>query len=69
RFGFPKGTRSVARLDIAVPANGPDAFRGPMLRFTALEFLGFVIGFADGQMQRSRRAGVASTILPGPAGG
>lgn len=69
RIGFPKGTRSVARIDIAVPANGPDAFRGPVLRFTALEFLGFVIGFADGQMQRSRRAGVASTILPGPAGG
>ena len=69
RIGFPKGTRSVARIDIAVPANGPDAFRSPVLRFTALEFLGFVIGFADRQMQRSRRTGVASTILPGPAGG
>lgn len=69
RIGFPKGTRSVARIDIAVPANGPNAFRGPILRLTALEFLGFVIGFADGQMQRSRRTGVASTILPGPAGG
>ncbi|GMR13920.1 MAG: hypothetical protein BMS9Abin29_2146 [Gemmatimonadota bacterium] len=69
RIGFPKGTRSVARIDIAVPANGPDAFRRPVLRLTALEFLGFVIGFADGQMQRSRRTGVASTILPGPAGG
>ena len=69
RLGFPKGTRSVARIDIAVPANGPNAFRAPMLRFTALEFLGFRIGFADGQSQRSRRAGVASTILPGPAGG
>lgn len=69
RIGFPKGTRSVARIDLAVPANGPNAFRGPVLRLTALEFLGFVIGFADGQMQRSRRTGVASTILPGPAGG
>ena len=69
RLGFPKGTRSVARLDIAVPANGLNAFRGPMLRFTALEFLGFRIGFVDRQMRRSRRAGVASSILPGPAGG
>ncbi len=69
RFGFPKGTRSVARIDIAVPANGPDAFRRPVLRFTALEFLGFRHGFADVQMRRSRRTGVASTLLPGPAGG
>ncbi len=69
RIGFPKGTRSVARIDIAVPANGPNAFRGPMLRFTAMEFLGFRIGFADQQMRRSRRTSVASTLLPGPAGG
>lgn len=69
RLGFPKGTRSVARLDIAVPANGPNAFSQPRLSLTALEFLGFGIGFADGQMQRSRRSRVASSILPGPAGG
>ena len=69
RFGFPKGTRGVARVDLAVRATGPDAFRGPILRFTALEFLGLTFGFGDEQMQRSRRTGVASSILPGPAGG
>jgi len=69
RFGFPSGTRTVGRLDIAWPANGPDAFSEPVVTFTMLEFLGFMFGFADEQMELSRRTGVASGILPGPAGG
>jgi len=32
RIGFPAGTRGVIRIDVATPANGPDAFGGLTFR-------------------------------------
>ena len=55
RIGFPGGTRGVIRIDLAVPVNGPDAFKSPQFRITANELLGLMQGFQDPQLTRSRR--------------
>ena len=55
RVGFPGGTRGVIRIDLSLPVNGPDAFKEPMFRITATELLGFLNGFEDPQLRRSRR--------------
>ena len=68
RIGFPGGTRSVTRIDLAFPLNGPDAFGAPTFRISA-EALGLIRGVEDRQVRRSRRAGVGSGILPDPSVG
>jgi hypothetical protein len=57
RLGFPAGTRGVARLDLAFPVGAGDT-GGPIFRVTLFELLGLTTGFADPQMQRSRRLAV-----------
>lgn len=68
RIGFPRGTRGVIRLDIAFPATGPNRFGSPIFRINAFEFLGLVRGFTDPQLNRSRRAGVGASLIPGGTG-
>tara|TARA_B100000686_G_scaffold75139_2_gene81028 strand:- start:52364 stop:54193 length:1830 start_codon:yes stop_codon:yes gene_type:complete len=57
RIGLPSGSKDVVRIDVAVPINGPTAFSGPTFRITAYEMLGFLRGFEDDEMRRSRRVG------------
>jgi hypothetical protein len=54
RIGFPHGSRTVVRLDLAMPV-GMDNTRGPIFRVTLYELLGLTVGFTDPQLQRSRR--------------
>lgn len=68
RIGFPGGTRSVVRIDVAFPLNGPGAFGGPTFR-TSSELLGLMRGVQDRQLRRSRRPGVGPGILPDPSVG
>ena len=57
RLGFPSGTRGLARLDLAFPV-GAGATGGPIFRVTLFELLGVSSGFADPQLERSRRLAV-----------
>lgn len=68
RLGFPRGTRGVFRIDIALPTTGPDSFSSPILRITAFELLGLIRGFEDNQLKRSRRAGVGASLISGGIG-
>ena len=68
RIGFPGGTLSVTRIDVAYPLNGPDPFGAPTFRISA-ELLGLRRGVEDRQLRRSRRAGVGSGIIPDPSVG
>ncbi len=54
RFGFPAGSRSVVRADLAFPVGSPIS-RGPILRISLTEGLGLKQGFFDPQLERSRR--------------
>jgi hypothetical protein len=56
RLGFPAGTGSVVRLDVAFPLQGGG---GPVFRAHVGEVVGFLAGFLDEEMERSRRSGVA----------
>ena len=56
RLGFPAGTGSVVRLDVAFPLQGGE---GPVFRAHVGEVVGFLAGFLDDEMERSRRSGVA----------
>jgi hypothetical protein len=67
RLGMPSGTRGVTRIDIALPLNGPDAFSGPTFRITRSEQLGLRRGVEDRQVNRSRRPGIGSGIIPDPS--
>ena len=57
RLGFPSGTRGLARLDLAFPV-GAGATGGPIFRVTLFELLGVSSGFADPQLEWSRRLAV-----------
>ena len=57
RIGLPSGATDVIRIDLAIPINGPTAFSSPTFRITAYEVLGFLRGFEDDEMRRSRRSG------------
>lgn len=57
RFGFPKGSRGVARLDLGFPLGGGNR-AGPVFRVTLYETLGLNTGFEDAQMRRSRRIAI-----------
>lgn len=56
RVGFPAGTRSVMRVDLAFPVNGGGHADGPIFRVILNELLGFSGGLSDEELARSRRA-------------
>lgn len=58
RLGFPSGSRSVLRADLAFPLGGGGRSGGPVFRVVLNELLGFTGGFRDAQLSRSRRATV-----------
>lgn len=62
RIGFPAGTASVIRADLAFPI-GPGGGRGPVFRIHAREWLGVAGDFRSLQMERARRSGVRGEFV------
>jgi hypothetical protein len=57
RVGFPAGSSSVIRIDVAVPVDGAVA-RSPVIRVSAREWLGVLDDTRSRQLLRSRRSGL-----------
>jgi hypothetical protein len=59
RIGFPAGSSSVVRIDVAVPL-GPGSDGRPRLILQAREWVGIMDDFRNPSMGRARRSGVSS---------
>jgi len=59
RIGFPAGSSSVVRLDVALPL-GPGSDGRPRLILQAREWVGFIDDFRNPSLGRARRSGVSS---------
>jgi len=59
RIGFPAGSSSVVRLDVAVPL-GPGSDGRPRLILQAREWVGIMDEFRNPSLGRARRSGVSS---------
>jgi hypothetical protein len=64
RLGFPEGSRSVIRLDIASAIDG--GFRSPVFRMVVGEPLGLAAGFAVRQLDRSFGLPIGTDVLGRP---
>jgi hypothetical protein len=60
RIGFPAGTGTVVRLDLAFPVEQGAGLADTIFRFSIGEIAGIARGYGDPQMARSLRAGVTS---------
>jgi len=60
RIGFPSGSSSVIRADIAFPVGDGAVDRKPIFRISAVELLGSSGSSQTGQLNRSRRSGISS---------
>ena len=62
RLGFPAGTSSVIRIDVALPTGTlePGVSRSPTLRISAREWLGVLNDTRSHQILRSRRSGMTA---------
>jgi hypothetical protein len=58
RLGFPAGTSSVIRADLAFPVGPGASGRGPVFRISAVEHIGISLRSAGSQVHRSRRSGI-----------
>jgi hypothetical protein len=63
RIGFPPGSRSVLRLDLAMPVEGGVSLGDMVFRVSLSELLGILPGFNDHQLSRSRRTGIGPDIF------
>ncbi len=63
RIGFPAGSSSVVRVDVAWPVGAGAAGRGPVLRISAHEWIGLLGGFQSLQLFRSRRSGLGGDYI------
>jgi hypothetical protein len=62
RAGFPAGSSSVIRADLAFPIDAV-AGRSPVVRIHAQEWLGILGRFASPAVERSRRSGVSAEFV------
>lgn len=65
RVGFPAGSATVIRADLAFPL-GTDVPTGPVLRIHAREWLGILGDFRSSELDRTRRTGI-NARFPGVA--
>jgi hypothetical protein len=63
RVGFPSGSSSVIRADLAFPIGDRAMNRSPILRISAVEILGSSGTSQNGQLSRSRRSGISSQFV------
>jgi hypothetical protein len=66
RFGLPPGTRTMTRVDLALPVKKRLQLKDLVLRVSLKELLGILPGVADRQVLRSLRNGVRPTIITLP---
>ncbi len=57
RVGFPAGSASVIRIDVAIPVDGVGP-RSPIVRISAREWLGLLDDTRNRELLRSRRSGL-----------
>ena len=62
RFGFPAGSRAVARVDVAWPLEG-EGLGSPFLRVALGDPIGLAAGLIDRQVARSRRLAVGTDLF------
>ncbi len=58
RIGFPAGSSSVIRADVAFPVGSGASSRSPVIRISAREWIGVTGAFRSPQFERSRGAGI-----------
>jgi hypothetical protein len=63
RFGFPAGSRSIARLDVGLPFGGGGDFGDLVLRVSFRDLIGFTAGLEDVQVARSRRSRIGADVF------
>jgi hypothetical protein len=59
RVGFPAGSSTVIRADLAMPIGPGASAGGPVFRVSAREWLGLLNDFRSADMGRSRRSGIS----------
>ena len=63
RWGFPPGSSTVIRADVAFPLGPEASSRRPVFRITAGELLGVLNEFRSVQLQRARRSGIRGRYI------
>jgi len=63
RVGFPAGTRGVVRLDVALPIGPGAGVADAVFRVSLADLVGLAGGFADRQLERSRRITVGPDLF------
>ncbi len=63
RLGFPPGSSSVIRADLAFPVGPGASSQRPVLRITAREWVGVLNDFRSPQLARARRAGIQGRYI------
>ena len=63
RFGFPAGSRGVARIDAGIPFGAGGGLGDVVLRVSFRDLVGFTAGLEDEQMARSRRSRIGADVF------
>jgi len=63
RVGFPAGSSSVIRADLAFPVGPSGLSSGPVFRISAREWIGVLDDFRSPDMARSRRSGISPDFV------
>lgn len=66
RFGLPPGTRTMTRVDVALPLKSRVQLKDLVLRLSLKEVLGLLPGVRDAQLIRSLRSGVRPSVIALP---
>ena len=60
RVGFPPGSSTAIRADIAFPLGPGRPGNNPVFRISAVEWVGILNDFRSPDLQRSRRSGIVA---------
>jgi hypothetical protein len=66
RFGLPPGTKTMTRIDLALPISHRTSLKDLIFRVNLSEVLGLLPGMRDTQLLRSLRIGVKPEVISLP---